>query len=88
MPSSFGPASSTSAKMVLFATLAAGLGYEPPRMLAPLRDPLLAFGSSAGPLFDLPIVYTLELRRVVGDQLAWANPVESCSATRPRAASP
>ena len=85
MPS-FGSAPSVSAKVVLVATLSADLAYEPPAMLAPLRPPMLGLGSSAALLFDVPVIYMLELRRVVGEALGglvvrWMDPAKICSTT-------
>jgi hypothetical protein len=79
-------APSVSAKVVLVATLSADLAYEPPAMLAPLRPPMLGLGLSAALLFDVPVIYMLELRRVVDEALGglvvrWMDPAKSCSTT-------
>ena len=85
---SFGLAPSVSAKVVLLATLSADLVYELPRTLAPLRAPMMGSGSSAALLFDVPLIYMLTLRRVVGEILSssglavrWTDPAKSCSST-------
>ncbi len=55
-------------------------------MLAPLRAPLLGSEWSAALTFDVPGIYTLELRRVAGEMLEgldvpWMDPTKSCSTT-------